>query len=449
MKYFTLVTVFTLGILLSGCTYVYKNPTWITDQNGCKLWNPYPLPNEPETITWTGECVDGYIEGYGILKWYGSGKVKNKYIGNVSNHRYNGKGTVFYENGEKYIGEFKEGERHGQGTFYYVNEDIFVGKFEDGFQREGKFIHAWVTIEDTELYKLIAGNTLIAKSERYCSENSLKESCQKIAILSLDEEVRSAINKGKFDLGRHKATIIYPDKKKLIEGEWGYYSMNLVNMAIHTGIESIPTDSSQYPFKKIVFVNPEKNRIKIMAKDITIFISVQKGQNQQFIANAKNGNYKQLDYTKGKTLLGIAIEKVVESLENIGETSPSSNKKSYCFGTGMDNQTDRNICLATATKDKSYCFGTGMDNQTDRNMCLASATGNKSYCFGTGMDNQTDKNMCLATTTKDKSYCFGTGMDNQTDRNMCLASATGDKTYCFGTGMDNQTDKNMCLAQTK
>ena len=64
-------------------------------------------------------------------------------------------------------------------------------------------------------------------------------------------------------MGRHKATIIYPDKKKLIEGEWGYYVMNLMNMAIHTGIEPIPTDSYQYPFKKIVSVNSKKNIIRI------------------------------------------------------------------------------------------------------------------------------------------------------------------------------------------
>lgn len=41
---------------------------WIITDKGCKVWNPSPQPNE--SVTWSGECVDGKAHGNGILQWY-------------------------------------------------------------------------------------------------------------------------------------------------------------------------------------------------------------------------------------------------------------------------------------------------------------------------------------------------------------------------------------------
>jgi hypothetical protein len=123
--------------------------------------------------------------------------------------------------------------------------------------------------------------------------------------------------------------------------------------------------------------------------------------------------------------------------------------KSYCFGSGVNDGRDRNMCMASATKDKSYCFGSGVNDGRDRNMCMASATGDKSYCFGSGVDDGRERNMCMASATGDKSYCFGSGVNDGRDRNMCMASATKDKNYCFGSGVNDGRDRNMCLAQTQ
>lgn len=46
----------------------------VTDQNGCKLINPNPSQNGKESITWTGSCRDGFLNGYGIMTWYLNGK---------------------------------------------------------------------------------------------------------------------------------------------------------------------------------------------------------------------------------------------------------------------------------------------------------------------------------------------------------------------------------------
>jgi len=50
---------------------------WIYDQNGCKHYNPKPTDNE--TLTWTGDCKDGYADGYGTMTWYKNDIKDNTY----------------------------------------------------------------------------------------------------------------------------------------------------------------------------------------------------------------------------------------------------------------------------------------------------------------------------------------------------------------------------------
>jgi hypothetical protein len=50
---------------------------WITATNQpCKIWNPMPQPNE--SVTWEGECKDGYASGEGVLRWTENGKPDEK-----------------------------------------------------------------------------------------------------------------------------------------------------------------------------------------------------------------------------------------------------------------------------------------------------------------------------------------------------------------------------------
>lgn len=44
----------------------------VRTKSGCAFVNPNPVKNEH--ITWTGKCVDGFIDGYGELQWYHNGK---------------------------------------------------------------------------------------------------------------------------------------------------------------------------------------------------------------------------------------------------------------------------------------------------------------------------------------------------------------------------------------
>ena len=160
------VAIIFIGLILIGCSshtssYTKKSnvkPYWIKDQNGCKRWNPKPAPNE--TITWSGECVDGYISGYGTVQWYkngvasgteigehkkgkleGKGKIINSNeidIGEFKNDELNGQGTVTYKNGNKYVGEWKNGDKHGYGKMFYKKKD----KFAKGDKYEGMWAYS-------------------------------------------------------------------------------------------------------------------------------------------------------------------------------------------------------------------------------------------------------------------------------------------------------------------
>ena len=98
-----------------------------------------------------GDFKDNKREGKGTM-YYNNG---DKYEGFWENDRMEGKGTMYYNNGDiyegewekdimngrgiyfyhnniefdKYEGEFNNGDMEGDGTLYYTNGDIFVGYF--------------------------------------------------------------------------------------------------------------------------------------------------------------------------------------------------------------------------------------------------------------------------------------------------------------------------------
>src|SRR6185436_8130224 len=76
--------------------------SWITDKNGCKVANPFPQPGE--TITWDGKCKNGVADGEGLLQWYISGKLADRYEGSLQEGWAEGKGTLTRTEGGRYSG---------------------------------------------------------------------------------------------------------------------------------------------------------------------------------------------------------------------------------------------------------------------------------------------------------------------------------------------------------
>ena len=115
--------------LLTGVANAEGN--WITDQNGCKHWNSNPQAGE--TITWSGECKDGYASGEGTRQWYMNEKpVSENYVGSMSGGKYNGNGKSTLSDGSIVQGMFTDGQLNGHGKIYTS---------KDGLSMEGEFIN--------------------------------------------------------------------------------------------------------------------------------------------------------------------------------------------------------------------------------------------------------------------------------------------------------------------
>ena len=81
-----LFTIVFVVVLFTGCAHqilqqeasLKRKPEVIT-QEGCLVYSPSLLPNE--TISWSGECVEGEIAGQGELTWYLNGEPTGVYRG--------------------------------------------------------------------------------------------------------------------------------------------------------------------------------------------------------------------------------------------------------------------------------------------------------------------------------------------------------------------------------
>ncbi|GAB1394993.1 hypothetical protein MASR1M60_31570 [Rhodocyclaceae bacterium] len=129
---------------VSFCTLVYAGD-WTTDQKGCKSWNQNPGPGE--TITWSGQCKDGYATGKGVQQWFINGKPTDRYEGEMLNGYLHGKGTYIWSDSnkncgtakcaKKFVGEWGQGRRVcGRNEFF--GGDTYEGCHEPDGTMKGK-----------------------------------------------------------------------------------------------------------------------------------------------------------------------------------------------------------------------------------------------------------------------------------------------------------------------
>jgi len=140
----------TLALLTQAA--VAADAAWITDANGCKVWDEKPTPNE--TATWSGACLDGYASGEGVLQWIVNGKLGSRQEGRFAGGKPNGKGTHYLQgmvvegdfvdgavlghvvmtwpDGSRYDGDIVAGGRTGRGILTRANGDRYEGDFVNG-----------------------------------------------------------------------------------------------------------------------------------------------------------------------------------------------------------------------------------------------------------------------------------------------------------------------------
>jgi hypothetical protein len=97
-------------------------------KSGCKVWNPHPQPNE--TVTWSGNCVNGLAQGPGNLQWLNNSRPYETDQGEWNEGRQSGRGTQDWGSG-RYDGELVNGEPQGRGVLT-LRSARYEGEFRDG-----------------------------------------------------------------------------------------------------------------------------------------------------------------------------------------------------------------------------------------------------------------------------------------------------------------------------
>lgn len=127
-------------LLLTLAGHAAAEGAWIADAKGCKVWEPFPRPNE--TAAWNGACVNGYGDGSGTLQWSVDGNLASTFEGRLSAGKQNGKGKDTGANGDIYEGDFADGLRQGKGTLTTKKGNHYEGDFTGG-RLTGQGIYTW------------------------------------------------------------------------------------------------------------------------------------------------------------------------------------------------------------------------------------------------------------------------------------------------------------------
>ncbi len=113
--------------------YTFKNGgtskiKWVEEKNGCLVWNP--VPQADEQVSWDGDCINGYGEGEGTLRFV-TNNLEQAYIGALTKGKKNGEGTYNWIKHDKPCDEKK-------GNIYYCYKS-FVGKFTNDLFDKGTY----------------------------------------------------------------------------------------------------------------------------------------------------------------------------------------------------------------------------------------------------------------------------------------------------------------------
>jgi hypothetical protein len=116
--------------------------SWITDaRTKCHVWNVQPEPKE--SITWSGACAKGLVQGHGVVKWFQDGKFREQDEGNYHDGKLHGHGVSILANGDRYEGHWRDAQPNGHGILTLANGDHYEGHWRDGKANgHGMLIHA-------------------------------------------------------------------------------------------------------------------------------------------------------------------------------------------------------------------------------------------------------------------------------------------------------------------
>ena len=92
--------------------------------------------NNGSRIKYIGQVLNGVPEGKGIMYWDNG----DRYEGEWKNDKKDGKGTYYYSNGERYEGDWVNDKREGKGIIYFIDGNVYKGDWKND-NKEGKGIN--------------------------------------------------------------------------------------------------------------------------------------------------------------------------------------------------------------------------------------------------------------------------------------------------------------------
>jgi hypothetical protein len=125
-----LLAALVLALSLTAAQADSEDQEWIADKRGCKVSNPFP--RQGETITWSGECKNGFAHGQGVLQWFLHGKEDDRYEGNLDMGWAEGRGTLYKGDGGKYDGEWRQSLQEGVGRYEAPDGSWYDGQWKNG-----------------------------------------------------------------------------------------------------------------------------------------------------------------------------------------------------------------------------------------------------------------------------------------------------------------------------
>lgn len=136
MRRFIAVTVVCVGLGLPALA----DGRWrqVENKANCVVWNDAPRQNE--SVTWTGDCVNGKAAGSGRQVWrFLQNGVwrESRYTGEMRGGKAHGLGVYVWPGGERYEGGWGNGKWHGFGVYVSADGVRYEGEFRGGKVRNG------------------------------------------------------------------------------------------------------------------------------------------------------------------------------------------------------------------------------------------------------------------------------------------------------------------------
>ncbi|WP_170920817.1 hypothetical protein [Enhydrobacter aerosaccus] len=102
------------------------------------MWDWHPDPGDK--AVWSGACIHGQLEGYGVLQWYEHGQPIDRFEGTYLHNRREGFGRYRWNDHDRYEGLYAADVSQGTGTAV-IDGETFRGNWQRGcFVKDGRVV---------------------------------------------------------------------------------------------------------------------------------------------------------------------------------------------------------------------------------------------------------------------------------------------------------------------